>query len=391
MKKIYIVLFLLCLFAVFFASEITTFFGWGDPQNSRTFDVNPLKVLHGKTWEIDIEKNDKSNGYLYANGIFVLISRSDEEDKETYTAIDSKNGKILWQKKNYILGWSTVITEGKIYIGTMEGEIYVLDLFTGRELKRAVFKNMERIGLSYIDSKYIYISWSYEMSFKKEDTAIYRVDRETMQIDKTLNSNSQCNLSDLLVKNNIFYLLTYDENDKDKIFVIDSEKFEIIDTIDPVYDRTSISILTDNMLTWYSPAEDFGESFFKIDLINKKVKIYPIKGYLPSINSFLVYKDFIITFHFEYIYCFDTTKNMEVKWQYKDKFNSFEYDVSIAGGVLFVAGSTHNIYAFEIETGKMLWNYETSIADPNYYGISIIPIDNALLAITDAGIVFKLE
>ena len=270
-----------------------------------------------------------SNGVVYVGG----------RDKNVY-AIDAVTGMEKWRfaTGNYISS-SPAVSNSVVYVGSDDKNVYAIDAVTGTE--KWLFKTGEGVRSSpVISGGVVYIG--------SGDNNIYALDAAT-GTEKWRFATGHLGASSPAVSDGVVYIGSYDNN----VYAIDAatgtEKWRFATK------REVISSPAVSGGVVYIGSND--NNIYAIDAATGMEKwrfatLMEVES-SPAISDGVVY----IGSDDNNIYAIDAATGME-KWRFATK-GRVQSSPAVSGGIIYVGSSDANVYALDAATGTEKWRFAT--------------------------------
>ncbi len=306
----------------------------GDIQRTGVYNTQSIVSTPTLKWKFKSNKYIESSPAISKDYVFFASG-----DHNVY-ALDNKIGKLLW---NFETGdnsdCSPALNDGFLYFGDGDGCFHSFDAKTGIEIWKYKTDNQIDSSPAINDG----------VAYFGSGGNLYAIDIESGNEKWNFQTGNNIDSSPAISENLVLigddssnlYAIQIDTGQKKWVFNT-GEKF-----IEP---NPSIS----NNIVYFG----CGKKIYAVEITTGKEKwSYELEYY---IRSYVTIKDNYIYFsagdrYEEILFAFDTN-SLQVKWQNKTM------DITsspIVGGKNIYIGCKDGLYALDIDSGKILWKYET--------------------------------
>jgi len=313
-----------------------------NPEHTGVFDNGGIVSTNTELWRFKTVDSVYSSPAV-SNGVVYVGS----EDKNLY-AIDAVTGTEKWRfATGYYVSSSPAVSNGIVYVGSVDKNLYAIDAVTGKEKWRFV------TGDSVLSSPAVSNGVVYVGSYDKN---LYAVDAVT-GTEKWRFTTGGSIYSSPAVSNGVVYVGSYDKS----LYAIDAvtgtEKWRFT-TGGSIYSSPAVS----NSVVYIG---SYDKNLYAIDAVTGTEKWqFTAKGSVysssifssPAVSNGIVYVGGGMSYK---LYAIDAVTGTE-KWQFAIQM-TFDHESSpvVSNNVVYVGSYDKNLYAIDAVTGTEKWRFKT--------------------------------
>ena len=313
-----------------------------NPGHTGVFDNGGIVSTNTELWRFKTADSVFSSPAV-SNGVVYVGS----EDKNLY-AIDAVTGTEKWRlATGYYVSSSPAVSNGIVYVGSVDKNLYAVDTVTGKEKWRFT------TGGSIYSSPAVSNGVVYVGSYDKN---LYAIDAVT-GTEKWRFTTGGSIYSSPAVSNGVVYVGSYDKN----LYAIDAvtgkEKWRFT-TGGSIYSSPAVS----NGVVYIG---SYDKNLYAIDAVTGTEKWrFTVKGSVyssnivssPAVSNGIVYVGGGMSYK---LFAIDAVTGTE-KWQFAIQM-TFDHESSpvVSNNVVYVGSYDKNLYAIDAVTGTEKWRFKT--------------------------------
>ena len=238
---------------------------------------------------------------------------------------------------------SAAIADGVVYIGSMDGSLYAIDLGTGKMRWQYATGGPVEESSPCVQGSMVYVG--------DLDGTFHAVDRATGKARWTYKTGGEIKSSPIWVNNSI-YFGSYDQN----LYCLSAATGTLIwkyTTEGPVHCTPAI----DKGRVYVSGCD---EQFRAVDAATgKQIYALPLGAYTGASAAVVEDQAFVGTFGNEVLGL--DLRRRAIQWTYKHPTREFPYysSAAVAGNRVILGGRDKIVHCLDRSTGKEIWSYTT--------------------------------
>ncbi len=367
----------ICIAMLFAISLSSAFTFHGDVERTGFFNATGSKAP-GILWTVDLTGLVDSSPVYVNNTIYVQNWYGLVPWNPGLYAINASTGQIIW-KNSAITGASTpAVYNGRIYIGTLAGDLYAVDTTNGQVIwKKNLETNPKWHGIA--SSPLIYNGTLYVTTFS--DGTLHVLDLSGNELWNVTTGGEISHYTSPAAYNGMIFFAgnssgvnaLYSVNETGSILWTFTVNGKILDTPSTGYGKVFFATST---------------RLYAVDLNGNEVWSIPFNGTIST--PAIAYGNIYVGSSDGKLYSINASTGNAV-WSFTAN-GKIDSSPAVADGVVYFGTNTGNgtVYALSAITGSEIWRYSLNPPSGSYYNIMSSPFiaGNRVFIGTDSGKVY---